>query len=169
MKCLENNFLCIRVTAACGTAWMRGEQRSYLDLWWRLRWHLRQTNVFFWSLIDTNYDVKTCEVVILMTFIRLPRSHIWSRSRPQAASRCHVCLRRRYLWADDTLSEILGDTVTSARHSRASNECSRRFHSQSRRRPLLVPSLGWKCLIARLRMVKYMNFFWDRKKLFLTH
>ena len=69
MKCLENNFLCIRVRAACGTAWMRGEQRSYLDLWWRLRWHLRQTNVFSWILIDTNYDVGTCEVVILMTFI----------------------------------------------------------------------------------------------------
>ena len=57
-----------------------------------------------------------------------PRSHIWSRIPPQAASRCHVCLRRRYLWADDTLSEILGDTVTSAQHhSRASNEGSWRF------------------------------------------
>ena len=118
MKCLENNFLCIRVRAACGTAWMRGEQRSYLDLWWRLRWHLRQTNVFSWILIDTNYDVGACEVVILMTFIgQLHGPTFESRIPPQAASRCHVCLRRRYLWADDTLSEILGDTVTSAQPS----------------------------------------------------
>ena len=128
MKCLENNFLCIRVRAACGTAWMRGEQRSYLDLCWRLRWHLRQTNVFSWILIDTNYDVGTCEVVILMTFIgQLHGPTFESRIPPQAASRCHVCLRRRYLWADDTLSEILGDTVTSAQYSRASNEGSWRF------------------------------------------
>ena len=59
-----------------------------------------------------------CEVVILMTFIRqLHGPTFESRIPPQAASRCHVCLRRRYLWADDTLSEILGDTVTSAQHS----------------------------------------------------
>ena len=127
MKCLENNFLCIRVRVACGTAWMRGEQRSYLDLCWRLRWHLRQTNVFSWILIDTNYDVGACGSNSHDIYSTTPRSHIWSRIPAQAASRCHVCLRRRYLWADDTLSEILGDTVTSAQHSKASNEGSWRL------------------------------------------